>query len=164
MGHTITAIVLKGNFDIEEAKKYDLFPVKLKFNLTLFYIDGHYSSYWQYKMKTTGFLETNCKEITWFPSEVVISELMKTITSNDDVEFAIIQTEYHGGMGSQNANIYKGRNNANLTAKTINQVLNELGVLKEKGNDEFDTIGLGIYRVNPEYLDKYAELTEKYDL
>ena len=164
MGHAITALVLKGEFDIEKAKKYDLIPVKLKYDLSLFYIDSHYSCYWQYKMQTSGFLETNCKEITWFPSEVVIHELMKKITNKEDARFAIIQTEYHGGMGSQYANVYKGRINANLSAKTINQVLREIGVLKENGMDEFDTVGLGAYRVNPEYLYKYSELTEKYDL
>lgn len=164
MGHAITAIVLKGKFDIEKAKNYDLIPVKLKYDLSLFFIDGHYTCYWQYKMRTSGFLETNCKEITWFPSEEVIFELMKNITGNENVRFAIIQTEYHGGMGSQYANIYKGKNNTNLSAKTINQVLCEIGVLKENGMDEFDTVGLGVYRVNPEYLYKYSELTEKYDL
>ena len=37
-------------------------------------------------------------------------------------------------------------------------MLRELGVVCAGGNDEWDTIGLGDYRHNPDHLDKFQEL------
>ncbi len=46
MGHSINAIILKGEYQIEKAEKYDLKGVKLDLGLALFYIDGFFSDYW----------------------------------------------------------------------------------------------------------------------
>jgi hypothetical protein len=55
MGHSINAIILKGEYQIEEADKYDLKGVELDFGLTLFYINGFFSAYWQKKLEQEGF-------------------------------------------------------------------------------------------------------------
>ena len=43
MGHAITAIVLKGDYDKSKAKAYDLIEVDLGHGLSMFFIDGYYS-------------------------------------------------------------------------------------------------------------------------
>ena len=54
MGHSITVIILKGNFDRLKAESFDLIGKELGFGLTLFHIDHYYASCWQYKLKTKG--------------------------------------------------------------------------------------------------------------
>ena len=61
MAHIIEAIILKGEYNKEEAKKYDLIGVELDFDLTMFFIDEDFTAYWEKKLNTTGFLETNCQ-------------------------------------------------------------------------------------------------------
>ena len=51
MAHSINAIILKGNFDKDEAEKYELIEVKLDFNLSMFFINGFYTACWQKKIK-----------------------------------------------------------------------------------------------------------------
>ena len=161
MAHSINAIILKGNFDKDEAEKYELIEVKLDFNLSMFFINGFYTACWQKKLNTSGLLETNCKETTWYPSEYVIYELMKRISKNNEVEFAVILTDYFGGTGEQFANVFKGDKNVNLEIRTISNALKYLGVEKGNHHDEFDAIGLVNYRSNPNYLDKYREIADE---
>ena len=77
MGHSITAIILKNKFDVDKAKHYDLLPITLDFGLTLFHIDHYYSSFWQYKLKTSGQLELSNIDSVIFPSEIAIYEILK---------------------------------------------------------------------------------------
>lgn len=44
MGHSITAIILKGSFDSKKAESFDLIGKELGFGLTLFHIDHYYAS------------------------------------------------------------------------------------------------------------------------
>lgn len=161
MGHSINAIILKGDFDKNEAEKYELVEVKLDFNLSMFFINGFYTACWQKKLNISGFLDTNCKEVTWYPNEKVIYELMKRISKNKEVEFTVILTDYFGGTGEQYANVYKEDKNVDLEINTISKALKYLGV--EKGNqyDEFEAVGLVNYRSNPNYLDKYREIADE---
>lgn len=155
--HIIQAVVLKGPYKQEEALKYDLRGVDVGFDLSLFFIDNYYTAYWQKKLGKTGFLETNGPN----PHERVIFDLMKMISKEQDVDYAIIQTAYVGGMGDQYANLYRNDQNVDPTIDTINAALEKLGVQKRGDDDEFDTIGLGKYRRNPDYLDKYEGLLDE---
>ena len=161
MGHSINAIILKGEYDKEEAKKYDLIEVKLDFNLSMFFINGFYTACWQKKLNTNGFLETNFKGTTWYPKEKVIYKLMKQISKSKEVEFAIILTDYFGGVGQQYADVYKEEKNIDLEINTISKALRYLGVEKGNHHDEFDAVGLANYRSNPDYLDKYIEIADE---
>ena len=161
MGHSINAIILKGEYNKEKAEKYDLKGVKLNFNLTMFFIDGFFTACWQKKLKKEGLLESNCNEVAWYPREFVIYELMKRISRNEQVKFALIFTDYFGGIGKQYANLYIEDQNVDLSLNTINKVLKHLGVEKGSHQDEFETVGLDRHRINPEYLEKYKDLADE---
>ncbi len=164
MSHTITAIILKGKFNIDKAKSFDLIPVKLYDDLTLFHIDHYYSGYWNYKLKINGFLKTYNINSIIFPKELSIAEILKNISDNkENVLFAIIQTDYFGGQGEQYANVFKYNINVAPEIKKINEALNILGIKRSNYKDEFETIGLDKIRSNPEYLDKYFEIIEEYE-
>lgn len=158
MGHSINAIILKGEYQIKEADNYDLRGVQLDFGLTLFYIDGSFTAYWQKKLEQKGFLESNCDVVTWYPREFVIFHLLKLVSKTEHLEFALILTDYFGGVGQQFANVYKENKNVDFKIDTISKALKYLGVEKGDHYDEFDTIGLGKYRINPDYLGKYRDL------
>lgn len=164
MGHNITALILKGKYDKEIAKNYDLVSKEIGFNLTLFHVDHYYSAYWQFKFGLKEYLKTPPTNYMIFPTELALAEIMKKISTNNDIEFAIISTDYFGGMGSQFASVYKNETLASESITTISKALEFLGVKREKGLDEFDTVGLGNIRSQPDILDKYRELCDKHDL
>lgn len=162
MGHSITAIILKGDFDKEKAKGYDLSATLLDFGLSLFHIDHYYSACWQNKLRTFGQLDISNIDCIVFPSEIAISEIIKNISNSENPEYAIILTDYFGGVGNQYANVYIDSSNADRNITTINQALRHLGVVAKNGQDEFDTIGLDKIRSQPDYLEKYVELADEY--
>ena len=62
---------------------------------------------------------------------------------------AKIETDYFGGCGDQTAKVWE--NGVKIYEERdsfgpINDALEYLGVKRENGNDEFDTLGLGAYR------------------
>lgn len=161
MGHQITAILLKGTYNLENAALYDLEPVTLTQQLTLFHVDQYYSEYWQNKLQIQGRLTTYNIDNPTFPSEQVLSEIVKAISTEVDVHWAIIQTDYFGGIGSQAANAFINEQNISKEIKNINQALLALGIVATKGYDEFDTVGLDDIRHQPDYLEKYRELLDE---
>ncbi|MDJ1473824.1 hypothetical protein [Xanthocytophaga flava] len=162
MGHHITAILLKGDYDISLAESFDLLGVRLDNTITMFFIDNYFSAYWQVKLGITGFLDRN--DADYLPSENVLAHLMEQISKQKDPIFALIETDYFGGMGKQYANVYRNKVLVDKNIKTINQALAYLGVKRRSKVDEFDTVGLGNYRSNPEYLEKYTDLANELDL
>lgn len=160
MPHNICSILLKGSFNQEIAQEYDLLGIPLGFELTPFPIDVNFTTYWQHKLNCQGTLETNCPQIPWFPNEMAIYELMKRITNRDLIQYGIILTDYFGGKGSQYANAFQNEKNLDTKLDTISKVLRQLGVQKGGFFDEFDALGLGELRSNPDYLEKYRDLCE----
>lgn len=59
--------------------------------------------------------------------------------------FALIQTDYFGGTGTQYASFFQDGKKL-LTDVPINEALQALGVARKDGMDEFDSINLGSYR------------------
>ena len=163
MPHNITALILKGKYDKEIANKYDLAGKDLGFNLTLFHVDHYYSAYWQFKLGLSGSLRTT-NSCVIFPTEIVLAELMKKVAVYSNFEFAIILTDYFGGIGSQYASVYENEILASESITTINQALKFLGVPRKYDLDEFDTVGLVNIRSQPDILDKYYALCEEHDL
>ncbi len=161
MGHSITAILLKNEYDKTLAEEFDLFGISLEFNLTLFHIDHYYAAYWQAKLGTSGYLELATIKNRLFPSEMVLADLMCKISKCERPEYAILVTHYFGGVGDQCANVFCGKQLASKTVSTINQALSYLGVLAKENLDEFDTLGLDKIRSQPVYLGKYIDLADE---
>ena len=135
-------------------------PVKISDELTMFHIDHYYSSYWQYKLGLKGQLNIGKVDAILFPSEIAIAELMAKISTADKPHFAIIQTDYFSGLGTQNAAVFIGNENPEPNIRTIDEALSFLGLKCADGLDEFDTAGLSHLRTQPEYLEKYPLLAE----
>lgn len=77
-------------------------------------------------------------------------------------EYIEVNTDYFGGIGEQSCIYYK-RGEFPKNLQSINEGLILLGVKKESGMDEFDTVGLGNYRSNeditPERAKRAKEIT-----
>lgn len=162
MGHTISALVLKGDYDQTLAQTFDLRGINLGFDLHMFLVDLYYVAYWQAKLGTEGYLETNQqRHSVMFPNEMVVPSLLQKIAHTRFVTFAIIATDYFGGAGDQYAQVYQGDRLANHAVDSINTALEWLGVVPDKGKDAFDTVGLSNYRSTPDYLEKYEDLADR---
>lgn len=72
---------------------------------------------------------------------------------------AKIETDYFGGSGHQSAKlfinnkkVYDKSDEQNWSLRPINHVLKEMGVQRTSTQDEFDTVGLGKYRSNQDFM------------
>ena len=164
MGHHITAIILKGKFDQKKAKTYDLIPIKLGFDLNMFHIDHYYSAYWQAKIGLEDHLDKNGVDYVLYPTEMALQFLIDQISLEKQAHYAIIATDYFGGFGNQWANVYCDGKLLDKNILWINDALRFLGVKKAAKLDEFDTVGLSNHRSTPDYLDKYFDLVDEFDV
>ncbi len=162
MGHQLSAVILKGGYDDAIAEQYDLRAIPLGVGLTMFPIDHYFTACWSKLLGVEGSLRTptNFDDLI-FPCDRVVSELMTRVTLRSDPVFAIIATEYFGGMGSQGAAVYCGTELVSNEITTINQALGYLGVVAQGDCDEFDTVGLDRHRSMPEYISKYVEMADE---
>ena len=144
MAHFISAIVGKLPIDKTKAKAYDL-PV---FEEGDFVIVGLYPSHTDYWSEKLGFDHGDSEELLmdmpcvhFFAEELGLSQ------------FAIIFTDYFGGVGEQGAVVYEdGKRLSVKKTHPINWALNRLGVKRIDKQDEFDTVGLGKYRNFDDYF------------
>jgi len=70
-------------------------------------------------------------------------------------KFSYIEAEYFGGEGGQIAIIWQNNKRQKIFSygqDRINQVLKSFGVIANKGQDEFDTLGLGRHRTTNQWL------------
>jgi hypothetical protein len=141
VGHNLNAFILKGDFDRARAAEFDLRRVSLPFDLTLFPVVDGYIDAWADRLGIHGsFPEPACNFL-------VVHHMMKSIAV--DPLFAVIGTDYFGGLGGQAAGAYHGDQvvlEPSSSEDSINTALRLLGVARESGKDEFDTIGLRTLR------------------
>lgn len=161
MAHSICAIVLPGAYDEGKALGYDLRGVPLARGLTLFHVDHYFSACWRVKLGVEGDLQGPPPRHGLFPREAVLAVMMAEITGEAEPLFALILTEYFGGIGEQHARVYRGRRLADPSIRHINEALACLGVVAAGEMDEFDTVGLSRHRGQPEYLEPYVDLSEE---
>ena len=161
MAHCISAVILKGHFDLEIAKFYDLLGINLSFDLTMFPIDHYYTACWAKIINVSGQLPGSKPRNLIFPCDLVIAHLMMRIAQTTEPVYAIIETDYFGGIGEQWALVYRGICLANDDITQISPALRFLGVKHQNGMDEFDTVGLANHRSMPRYLEKYVDLAER---
>lgn len=150
MGHHISAVVLKGPFDADRAATFDLKPIPLTTDLTLFPLNAGYIDHWAEKLGVPGFVSD-----TPLLNSAVVHHMLRAIAS--EPLFAVIETDYFGGKGSQSAAVYRGEAEVMTPTATaigplenslgpINRALQLLGVTASPGLDEFATIGLDRHR------------------
>ena len=161
MGHCISAVILKGDFDSEVANSYDLHGIELSSDLTMFLLDHYYTAFWGKMLDISGELPVNQPKSIVFPNDLVVADLMTKITNQAKPLYALIQTDYFGGVGEQWADVYQGNCLVRDKTTQINSALSFLGVKGQNGMDEFDTVGLGNYRSMPDDLDKYVDLVDQ---
>lgn len=160
MGHHITALAIADSYDREVAAHYDLIERLSHGPLVLFPIDHYWSAYWQAKRGNIDGALGLPPGMTsnLLPTEGVVRTIARELTRRVAPRFAVIQSDYFGGPGEQWAVLFEGERSLLPPDASVNQALRELGVVRSAGNDEWDTIGLGDYRRNPDHLDKYVEL------
>jgi hypothetical protein len=156
--HSITAIITAHPCDAELARGLDLVPVPLAPPLTLFHIDHYYTAYWQVTRGCADFLDVPATFPATFPREAIVSRLVAELTGQPSPRFALIQTEYGGGIGNQWAIAVTGMHCDSHPDASINDVLRTLGVARRGGLDEFDTVGLGAHRRSSAHLARYVAL------
>ena len=112
--------------------------------------------------KLNSVLENQVSNIKW--TEMNCGILATTNIPNikefgKDKTIAKIETDYFGGSGNQSAKlfinnerIYSKSDEQDWSVKPINSVLKMMGVQRSSSNDEFDTIGLGTYRKNEDFI------------
>jgi len=143
MGHRIDAVLLRGPYEEEKARAFDLKPILLTSEITLFPLDASYCDYWAENLKIGGWVDDG---VTL--NMRVVHHMIRSIAW--EPIFAVIQTNYFGGRGSQSAAAYCGT--AELMAPEtgsfgpINKALRHLGVQAAGDKDEFDTVGLSDHR------------------
>ena len=142
MGHNISALVMRGEFDRALAVEFELKPIPAEFDLTVFPLNDEYCDSWAERLSIPGFVSDqpllNCR---------VVHHIAMSIAPR--AMFAIIETDYFGGLGAQSAAVYHDKQEIMppTTARSgpINNALRLLGVSCTFG-DEFDAIGLGKFR------------------
>lgn len=100
-------------------------------------------------------------------NNIKLTELSQNIVACTDIEnikdfsknrtVAFITTDYFGGMGEQSSELwingvceYDSQDFPN-ESNPINIALNKIGVTRQSGMDEFDSIRLGNYRSNSDF-------------
>jgi hypothetical protein len=161
MGHNIAALLIHRPFDPAVAAHYDLIPVALDGGITLFHITHYYSAYWGHIAPEPGGLDVPASVPGVFPNDAVLRRMARELTLEAAPTFAVIMTEYFGGVGDQWACAFNGTRRVTGDKATINDVLRALGVVRRGEADEFDTVGLGRYRSTPDALDRYVDLCDE---
>lgn len=143
MGHHISAVLLRGPYAEEKARAFDLKPIPLGSGITMFPLYGTYCDSWSERLGVHGSHSRRP-----MLNDQVVHRMINTIA--DDPLFAVIDTDYFGGIGDQAAAVYRGRKEVMAPRVSyrgpINDALRELGVVAQGPLDRFDTLGLGDYR------------------
>lgn len=164
MGHQICAMVVAGPTDRALAESLDLRALGTHGDLTVFPIDHYYSAYWAARRGSRDVLDVPDGLVATFPREAVLRDIAGEVTGHAEPRFAIVQTEYFGGVGEQWAVAFHGQRRLTGEQTSINAALAALGVTRSSTMDEFDTVELSAFRHNPEYLDRYVDLCAEHGL
>lgn len=160
MSHCICALVLSSPYDHEIARSYGLHERLAYGSLSLFPISHYWSAYWQAKRGNVDGMLAAVDVPGIFPTEGVIRAVACELTRLPTPRFAVIMSDYFGGVGDQWAIAFEGER-ALTPVASVNAALRELGVVRAQGLDEWDTIGLGNYRSQPDHLDVFVDLCDE---
>lgn len=161
MGHHLCALVLTGPVDAARGAARDLRALLVHGDVSVYPIDHYYSAYWAAIRADRARLDLPDDLAAIFPAEAVLLDLVREVTRSSEPRFAIILTDYFGGAGCQWAVAFQGTRRLTGDQTSVNAALRALGVRAVPPADEFDTVGLGAHRHNPEYLDRYQDLCDR---
>ncbi len=149
MAHFISALIAKLPIDSEQAELLDL-PVFIKGQFAIVGLDANHSDYWAAKLGIPADPLSGMAH-----DRTVTLEFVRRLAIS---RFALIETEYFGGIGEQFATVYDGGERVlDVREGGINAALRRIGVVACDGKDEFDTIGLGAHRSFQDEFVKYYE-------
>src|SRR5690349_5094408 len=100
MGHAIQAVLLAGICQADAARRWDVVPVSLARGWSLVHITHYFSAYWQAKLGVEARLEIPANFGVTFPAEGVLHRMVVDLAGGR-VPFAVIMTDYFGGVGDQ---------------------------------------------------------------
>ncbi|MBB6052253.1 hypothetical protein [Armatimonas rosea] len=151
MGHSISGLLLKGPYEPVRAAQLGMPSRSLPFDLTLFFCEWRLAEYWSRILGISGELPIPDSIAPPYPRDQVLITLMQTITQQPEPLFAILATDYFGGIGSQAAFVFQGERRVTPEGEdSINAALVRLGVISVPGHDAFETLGLDKIRSMPD--------------
>lgn len=152
MGQHISAIVFCGAADQAAVTRYDARLAECDEGFSLVAIDAYYVDAWAERLEILGAV-ANQPTLNFR----VVHHIAHALSSGRP--FAIIETDYFGGIGTQSAAVYHGEHErmspTRSNAGVINQALRLLGLSPRFPLDEFATLGLEQHRDWDEFLEDY---------
>lgn len=149
MGYQISALITQTPIDLAAVESFDL-PVFIECDYAIVPLDPAHNDYWHERIGIVDTVGSKISLDTAFTH--YIAERIGAI------RYAVIETDYHGGSGSQIAAVYENeRLIMPATCGGINSALKLIGVRSAAGSDEFDTINLGKYRDFSDYFRRYYD-------
>ncbi|MEM7775914.1 MAG: hypothetical protein AAF732_09920 [Pseudomonadota bacterium] len=147
MAHNISALITRRPLDETSAGELDLTLI-VTGDFVIVPLYSNHSDYWMEKLGIPREMYSD------MPHDTPITlEFARRL--NIDC-FALIQTEYFGGIGEQFATVYSGNHRMmDVTEGGINDALRMIGVVRQDGMDEFDSMELGKYREFSTYFKAY---------
>lgn len=144
MGHRISGVLLRGAFDRAAARRFELEVIPLPQDLTLLPVDIYLLEFWGVVTGNTKRRDDGIRELL-FPSDDVLFDIVEALRPG--ALFAVIATDYFGGIGTQAAAVYRGRDEVMApTIGGINAALRHLGIRHTKGIDAFESVELDRHR------------------
>jgi hypothetical protein len=143
MSHSISAAIVRGETDGEVVRELDVKLVPFTPELKLVALEAGYCDHWAAKLDLPGLVAEEPLLNTRF-----VHYLLDKASPGS--RFALIETEYCGGLGEQAAAVYEGGECLMAPERAeggpINRALRLLGVQARPGRDEFDTVELVRFR------------------
>ena len=154
MGHNVEAIIVSAEADLSSIPSAKIAKrIPLPCGLMLIPITDEFFD--EVATTASNGSEGAFEEFWKFPKGLL--PLVESLSKDQSV--AYVETEYFGGTGVQAAAVWlKGKlvygPKQNKKIGPINAALRRLGVRASDGRDEFDTIGLGRFRSNEDWIEQ----------
>ncbi len=152
MGHHISGVVIPGDIVLELAARFDAKVVPLRKNFTAIALCGEYVDAWADRLDIHG----DVAPIPMLNTRVVHHI---AISLAGDRPFAIIQTDYFGGNGSQWAAAYCRDTEIMAPSEgsvgPINSALRAIGFEYTILSDAFTAVGLANHRYWDDLFEEY---------
>ena len=151
MGHHISGVVIPGKIDAALASQFDARIVPLRKGFNAIALCGEYIDVWADRLglqgETTGMPQFNSR---------VVRHIAATLAG--ERPYALIETDYFGGQGSQWAAAYQGDTElmplTMADAGPINSALKAIGV-RSFLTDAFSAVGLNEHRDWDDLFEEY---------